>query len=99
MVDLAAECSQSLLLQGQSKSAPSAKSAPGSSELKLIASAVDHWLRPLARRLHGWVSLKRIRLRCHCQAVGKSVGRKTPRPCANLRPLRQLRKLDFNYGW
>lgn len=95
-MDLAAECSQSLLLQGQ---APKASDSVKSEELKLVTSAVDHWLRPLARRLHGWVSLKRIRLRCHCQAVSKSVARKTPRPCANLRPLRQRRKVDFNYGW
>lgn len=100
LVDYAAECSQALLLRRSSSSSES--SAPSSAAGRLVSSAVDHWLRPLARRQHGWVSLKRLRLRCRCNAspsspvtTTSSNGLLRPRPCSTLRP--QPRKVDFSY--
>lgn len=65
-------------------------------DMKLVASAVDQWLRPLARRRHGWVALKRVRLQCSCHSDSPKSLTKS-RPCANLRPVSQRRKVDFHY--
>ena len=97
LLDFAAECSQSLLLR---RSSSESSAGSSSAQDRLVSSAVDHWLRPLARRQHGWVSLKRLRLRCRCNSAASSRmssigGPLRPRLCSTLGP--QPRKVDFSY--
>lgn len=118
VVDYATECFQTVGVeetgaQGSSSSSGGSgsssvvnvdvkKKANPTADIKLVASAVDQWLRPLARRRHGWVALKRVRLQCSCHSSGskspKSVASvANARPCSNLRPVSERRKVDFHY--
>ena len=65
-----------------------------SDDLSLLSSAVDRWLVPLARRLHGRVALKRVRLRCQCSSGSSTTSSSTTsrRPCSKLRPVNDLRR-------
>lgn len=102
VVDYASECAAAQSFQAGS-SPVSSDQAKATGDIKLVASAVGEWLRPLARRRHGWVALKRVRLECSCHSAG-SKGSPSPKsgpiikPCANLRPLSQRRKVDFHYN-
>jgi hypothetical protein len=113
VVDYATECFQTVGVEETGAQGSSSSSSGGSvvdvkkkanptADIKLVASAVDQWLRPLARRRHGWVALKRVRLQCSCHSSGskspKSVASvANARPCSNLRPVSERRKVDFHY--
>lgn len=105
VIDYAAECFLSLAVEeGDTKGSSSSSQVDGkkkkkeTADIKLVASAVDQWLRPLARRRHGWVTLKRVRLQCSCHSgVPKSLAGSRQKPCANLRPGSERRKVDFHY--
>ncbi|XP_046637856.1 uncharacterized protein LOC124316141 [Daphnia pulicaria] len=101
VVDYASECAAAQSLAGSSP--VSADEPKSTGDIKLVASAVGEWLRPLARRRHGWVALKRVRLECSCHSAGSKGSPSSPKsgpiikPCANLRPPSQRRKVDFHY--
>nr|CAH0099152.1 unnamed protein product [Daphnia galeata] len=113
VVDYATECFQTVGVEETGAQGSSSSSSGGSvvdvkkkanptADIKLVASAVDQWLRPLARRRHGWVALKRVRLQCSCHSSGskspKSVASvANARPCSNLRLVSERRKVDFHY--
>lgn len=102
IVDYASQCAAAA--QSLAGSSPVSADEPKSTgDIKLVASAVGEWLRPLARHRHGWVALKRVRLECSCHSAGSKGSPSSPKsgpiikPCANLRPPSQRRKVDFHY--
>ena len=100
VADYAAECS-SLLLRHQLEEAKKKKKkkkkrqpdvVSSSDDFSLLSSAVEQWLVPLSRRIHGRVALKRVRLRCQCSNSSRSL-----RPCSKLQTVTQLRQRRINF--
>jgi len=57
-----------------------------------LVSALQQWLRPFIRR-RGWISLRRVRLQCGCQADPSGID-----SCSQILPLSRRRFVQVNYA-